>query len=117
MTKREAEEMSVDKLGLSTRPLGCLRYASIDTVYQAATLTVDDYLRIRNFGKKSLEEIKAKFEESGLHFGMKDGEWERDSSGTDGDAAEKERRVGKLVLELFSILNARSTNRKDRQGK
>ena len=117
MTIEAASRISVYELGLSTRVTRCAHDINLDTLYQVAQLSESDWFRHRNIGKKSLKEIKSKLSELGVHMGMRDSEWERDSSGIDGDAAEEERRVGKLVLELFSILNARSTNRKDRQGK
>ena len=47
-------------LGLSIRAFNCLRRANINTVRQAAKLSDDDYIRIRNMGRSTMEEVKTK---------------------------------------------------------
>ena len=47
-------------LGLSVRAFNCLRRANINTVRQAAKLSDDDYIRIRNMGRSTMEEVKTK---------------------------------------------------------
>ena len=47
-------------LGLSVRAENCLRRANINTVRQAAQLSDDDYIRIRNMGRSTMEEVKTK---------------------------------------------------------
>ena len=50
-------------LGLSVRAENCLRRANINTVRQAAQLSDDDYIRIRNMGRSTMEEVKTKTQE------------------------------------------------------
>ena len=79
--KREASEeqnrlrkllnMSVNEIELSVRAANCLNNANILTVGELARKTEAEMLKYRNFGKKSLNEIKAKLEQLGLSLGMK----------------------------------------------
>ncbi len=62
--------MSVNEIELSVRAANCLNNANITTVGQLATKTEGDMLKYRNFGKKSLNEIKDKLVELGLSLGM-----------------------------------------------
>jgi DNA-directed RNA polymerase subunit alpha len=62
--------MSVNEIELSVRAANCLNNANITTVGELATKTENDMLKYRNFGKKSLNEIKAKLAELGLGLGM-----------------------------------------------
>ena len=62
--------MSVNEIELSVRAANCLNNANITTVGQLATKTEADMLKYRNFGKKSLNEIKDKLVELGLGLGM-----------------------------------------------
>jgi DNA-directed RNA polymerase subunit alpha len=62
--------MSVNEIELSVRAANCLNNANITTVGQLATKTEVDMLKYRNFGKKSLNEIKDKLVELGLGLGM-----------------------------------------------
>jgi len=62
--------MSVNEIELSVRAANCLNNANITSIYQLATKTETDMLKHRNFGKKSLEEIKEKLAELGLSLGM-----------------------------------------------
>lgn len=62
--------MSVNEIELSVRATNCLNNANITTVGQLAQQTEADMLKYRNFGKKSLNEIKSKLEELGLTLGM-----------------------------------------------
>ena len=50
-------------LGLSDRAFNCLRRANINTVRQASQLSDDDYIRIRNMGRRTMEEVKTKTQE------------------------------------------------------
>jgi DNA-directed RNA polymerase subunit alpha len=52
------------------RSTNCLSQADIDTIAELVVMPESDMLKFRNFGKKSLNEIKAKLEEMGLHLGM-----------------------------------------------
>jgi DNA-directed RNA polymerase subunit alpha len=63
--------MSVNEIELSVRAANCLNNANITTVGELAQKTEQEMLRYRNFGKKSLNEIKAKLNELGLTLGMK----------------------------------------------
>ena len=62
--------MSVNEIELSVRAANCLNNANITTVGQLATKTEAEMLKYRNFGKKSLNEIKEKLVELGLGLGM-----------------------------------------------
>ena len=62
----------VEELELSVRSSNCLKNANIRTIGELTKKTEDDITKTRNFGKKSLEEIKAKLEERGLTLGMTD---------------------------------------------
>lgn len=62
--------MSVNEIELSVRAANCLNNANITTVGQLATKTEAEMLKYRNFGKKSLNEIKEKLIELGLGLGM-----------------------------------------------
>ena len=63
---------SVEELELSVRSSNCLKNANIKTIGELTRKTEDDITKTRNFGKKSLEEIKTKLEEHGLTLGMTD---------------------------------------------
>ena len=62
--------MSVNEIELSVRAANCLNNANITTVGELAQKTEADMLKYRNFGKKSLNEIKGKLQELGLSLGM-----------------------------------------------
>jgi DNA-directed RNA polymerase subunit alpha len=63
--------MSVNEIELSVRAANCLNNANITTVGQLAMKTEQEMLKYRNFGKKSLNEIKDKLQQLGLTLGMK----------------------------------------------
>jgi len=63
-------QMSVNEIELSVRAANCLNNANITTVGQLAQKSEADMLKYRNFGKKSLNEIKSKLEELGLGLGV-----------------------------------------------
>ena len=63
--------MSVNEIELSVRAANCLNNANITTVGQLAMKTEAEMLKYRNFGKKSLNEIKEKLSQLGLSLGMK----------------------------------------------
>ena len=50
-------------LDLSVRSYNCLKRAGINTVQELANKTEEDMMKVRNLGRKSLEEVKAKLEE------------------------------------------------------
>ncbi len=68
---RQIFAMSVNEIELSVRAANCLNNANITTVGELAVKTEQEMLRYRNFGKKSLNEIKQKLQEMGLTLGMK----------------------------------------------
>lgn len=70
----ELAELSVDDLELSNRTLNCLKRNSITKVGQLASMTEDDLLHLRNFGDKSLQELRDKLEERGVRIGPGAGE-------------------------------------------
>jgi DNA-directed RNA polymerase subunit alpha len=63
--------MSVNEIELSVRAANCLNNANITTVGQLAMKTEGEMLKYRNFGKKSLNEIKEKLDALSLTLGMK----------------------------------------------
>lgn len=63
--------MSVNEIELSVRAANCLNNANITTVGQLALKSENEMLKYRNFGKKSLNEIKDKLHQLGLSLGMK----------------------------------------------
>jgi len=65
----ELADLSVDDLELSNRTLNCLKRNSITRVGQLASMTEDDLLHLRNFGDKSLQELKEKLAERGVRIG------------------------------------------------
>ncbi|MGF0069179.1 DNA-directed RNA polymerase subunit alpha [Candidatus Spyradosoma sp. SGI.093] len=68
---RKLLNMSVNEIELSVRAANCLNNANITTVGELALKSEAEMLKYRNFGKKSLNEIKAKLEQLGLSLGMK----------------------------------------------
>ena len=67
---RKLLSMSVNEIELSVRAANCLNNANITTVGQLAMKTESEMLKYRNFGKKSLNEIKDKLTALGLSLGM-----------------------------------------------
>jgi DNA-directed RNA polymerase subunit alpha len=67
---RKLLNMSVNEIELSVRAANCLNNANITTVGQLAMKTEQEMLKYRNFGKKSLNEIKEKLSALGLALGM-----------------------------------------------
>ncbi|MBM3832390.1 MAG: DNA-directed RNA polymerase subunit alpha [Verrucomicrobia bacterium] len=68
--QRKLLNMSVNEIELSVRAANCLNNANITTVGQLAMKTEAEMLKYRNFGKKSLNEIKEKLTSLGLSLGM-----------------------------------------------
>ena len=64
--KEKFLEMTIEDLELSIRSQNCLRRASIDTVEQLISRTESEMIKIRNLGKKSLEEVIQKLKSLGL---------------------------------------------------
>jgi len=59
-------EMTIEELDLSVRSFNCLKRASIDTVEDLINMTEEDMIKVRNLGKKSLEEVIQKLQSLGL---------------------------------------------------
>jgi DNA-directed RNA polymerase subunit alpha len=57
-------------LDLSVRAYNCLKAAEIKTLGELVNYHIDDLLKFRNFGKKSLSELEEFVRDRGLHFGM-----------------------------------------------
>ena len=64
--KEKVLEMSIDELELSVRSYNCLKRAGINTVEELTNKTPDDMMKVRNLGRKSLDEVYAKLKELGL---------------------------------------------------
>lgn len=64
--KEKALEMTIEELELSVRSFNCLKRAGINTVEELTHRTEEDMMKVRNLGKKSLDEVKHKLEELGL---------------------------------------------------
>ena len=62
---------SVEELELSVRSANCLKNASINKIYQLVSKTEAEMLKTKNFGRKSLNEIKEVLGEMDLSLGMK----------------------------------------------
>lgn len=64
--KEKALEMTIEELDLSVRSYNCLKRAGINTVEELTEKTEEDMMKVRNLGKKSLEEVIQKLEELGF---------------------------------------------------
>ena len=64
--KEKALEMTIEELEFTQRPLNCLKRAGINTVEELIKQSPEDMMKVRNFGKKSLDEVKEKLAELGL---------------------------------------------------
>ena len=62
--------LNIYEIELSVRSTNCLSGANIETIAELVVMPESEMLKFRNFGKKSLNEIKAKLEEMGLYLGM-----------------------------------------------
>lgn len=71
-TQNKTLSMSIEELDLSVRPLNCLKRAGIFTVEDLVKKTEDDILKVRNLGRKSLDEVIKKLDSLGLSFNNKD---------------------------------------------
>jgi DNA-directed RNA polymerase subunit alpha len=64
--------MTIEELELTVRSFNCLKRASINTVEELIQRTEEDMMKVRNLGKKSLDEVKSKLEELGLSLKSND---------------------------------------------
>jgi DNA-directed RNA polymerase subunit alpha len=71
ITFNENLDRSVDELELSVRSYNCLKNADIRTIRELVQKSEPDMLKTKNFGRKSLNEIKEILSSMGLHLGMK----------------------------------------------
>ena len=65
---KSSSSLSIDELELSVRSYNCLKRAGINTVEELLTKTSDEMMKVRNLGKKSLDEVLAKLKEKNLHL-------------------------------------------------
>lgn len=70
--KEKVLEMTIEELDLSVRSYNCLKRAGINTVQELTERTMDDMMKVRNLGRKSLEEVEQKLAALGL--GLKNGD-------------------------------------------
>ena len=66
--KGKVMDMNIDELELSVRSYNCLKRAGINTVEELCNKTADDMMKVRNLGRKSLEEVLGKLNELGLQL-------------------------------------------------
>lgn len=66
--KEKVLEMTIEELDLSVRSFNCLKRAGINTVQELTERSMDDMMKVRNLGKKSLEEVEQKLEALDLSF-------------------------------------------------
>ncbi len=66
--KEKVLEMNIDELELSVRSYNCLKRAGINTVEELCNRTPEDMMKVRNLGRKSLEEVLAKLKDLGLQL-------------------------------------------------
>ena len=66
--KEKVLEMSIEDLELSVRSFNCLKRAGISTVEDLTSKTISDMMKVRNLGKKSLDEVTNKLHALGLDF-------------------------------------------------
>ena len=70
--KEKALEMTIEELELSVSSFNCLKRAAINTVEELTHRSEEDMMKVRNLGKKSLDEVKHKLEELGLGLRQSD---------------------------------------------
>ena len=70
--KEKVLEMTIEELDLSVRSYNCLKRAGINTVEELTYKTEEDMMKVRNLGKKSLDEVSKKLEELGLSLRKND---------------------------------------------
>jgi len=64
--KEKVLEMTIEELDLSVRAYNCLKRAGINTVAELVQRNQEDMMKVRNLGKKSLEEVEQKLQALGL---------------------------------------------------
>lgn len=74
-TIREVMDMSIENLELSVRCRNCMSRLSVKRLCELTALSIDDISKMRNVGKKSVEEIETKLAEIGLWWKMTERDW------------------------------------------
>ena len=105
--------LGIDELELSVRTYNCLNRAGIETVDDLCNMTPEDLMRIRNFGRKNLEEILAKLKELGLQLkSSEEGYTEENHPGK--DKCDQLREIRKKIAEANGIeYNPQECHHKD----
>ena len=70
--KEKALEMTIEELDLSVRSFNCLKRAGINTVEDLISKSEDEMMKVRNLGRKSLEEVVAKLDSLGFKLSKDD---------------------------------------------
>lgn len=70
----DIDNMSIDELELSVRSFNCLKRANINTVGELRSKTLEDLSKVRNMGRKSIDEICAKLDSLGIALSTKEAE-------------------------------------------
>lgn len=70
--KEKVLEMTIEELDLSVRSYNCLKRAGINTVQELSEKSMEDMMKVRNLGKKSLEEVEHKLKALGLNLKLSD---------------------------------------------
>lgn len=70
--KEKVMEMTIEELDLSVRSYNCLKRAGINTVQELSNKSIEEMMKVRNLGKKSLEEVERKLKDLGLGLKMSD---------------------------------------------
>lgn len=70
--KEKVLEMTIEELELSVRSYNCLKRAGINTVQELCSKTEEEMMKVRNLGRKSLEEVQEKLQELGLSLRKED---------------------------------------------
>ena len=71
-TRNKVLEMTIEELDLSVRSFNCLKRANINTVEDLISKTQDEMIKVRNLGRKSLEEVEHKLAQMGLSLADED---------------------------------------------
>lgn len=66
--KEKMLEMTIEELDLSVRSYNCLKRAGINTVQELTNKSEPEMIKVRNLGRKSLEEVKLKLHDLGLDY-------------------------------------------------
>lgn len=94
--KSDLMKMDIDRLGLSVRAYNCLKRAGIKTVADLVDKTLDDMMKVRNLGRKALDEVLLKIEERGLK--LKSSSDSEEANYDEGDFVNKEASIDWDVL-------------------